>query len=349
MPDTLRPLVPVPFREAIAWAKARQVVLPEVYYGALQGLARSMAFSIAGLAKLDQLQAVLDSLVANLESGESFGKWKTRVAAGEIPLDLPPHRIENIFRTNIQGHYGRGRCEQQKRTVDSHPWYLLDAVNDSRTRPSHAAMDGKVARHDDPWWNTHTPPNGYQCRCRRIALSEAQAPRFIEADRKRLEKDPKLAEARALADPDKGWDYSPCAEPDAGLRRAWAQKVGKAHPVLVKIALAVQAEVAAKVILDGMETAYQRAQQPGRPHHGWLQQQRKLTTVMLQKGIRSLEKQIERHQTWIEKPYLKFPADNSDPEDVKYHQERKWPADIARQRQLIEILEGVIHERDNQA
>lgn len=162
MTDALRPLVPVPFAEAIAWAKARKVVLPDVYYGELQGLARSMAFSIAGLAKLDQLQAVLDSLVANLESGESFGKWQNRVASGEIPLDLPPHRLETIFRTNIQGHYGRGRCEQQKRTTDSHPWYLYDAVNDSRTRPSHAAMDGFMARHDDPVWAKWTPPSGYQ-------------------------------------------------------------------------------------------------------------------------------------------------------------------------------------------
>ena len=224
MTDALRPLVPVPFREAIAWAKARKVVLPEVYYGELQGLARSMAFSIAGLAKLDQLQAVLDSLVANLESGESFGKWQKRVRDGEIPLDLPPHRLETIFRTNIQGHYGRGRCEQQKRTTDSHPWYLYDAVNDSRTRPSHAAMDGFMARHDDPVWAKWTPPSGYNCRCRRIALTEAQAPRFIEADRKRMEKDPKLAEARAQAEPDKGWDYSPCADPTAGLKRAIERK-----------------------------------------------------------------------------------------------------------------------------
>lgn len=227
MPETRRPLIPLPFLEAIAWAKARRVVLPATYSGELQGLARSMAFSIAGLAQLDQLQAVLASLVANLASGESFGQWQQRVRAGEIPLDLPPHRIENIFRTNIQGHYGRGRCEQQRRTTDSHPWYLYDAINDSRTRPSHAAMDGFMARHDDPVWARWTPPSGYQCRCRRIALTEAQAPRFIAADRQRLEKEPQLAEARALAEPDKGWDYSPCAEPTAGLQRAIADRLAR--------------------------------------------------------------------------------------------------------------------------
>jgi hypothetical protein len=41
-------LEPVPFTEAIAWAESRGVVLPHVYYGELQGLARAAAFSIAG-------------------------------------------------------------------------------------------------------------------------------------------------------------------------------------------------------------------------------------------------------------------------------------------------------------
>jgi len=163
MPTTPPTLTPVPFLEAIAWARARKVILPEVYYGELQGLARSMAFSVAGLAKLDQLQGVLDGLTKAMAKGDSFRDWRERVRTGKVPLDLPPHRLENIYRTNLQGQYGRGRCEQQKRTLDARPWFMLDAVNDSRTRPSHAAMDGMTARYDDPIWEVWTPPNGYQC------------------------------------------------------------------------------------------------------------------------------------------------------------------------------------------
>lgn len=214
---------PVPFLEAIAWARQRQVVLPDTYYGELQGLARSMAFSIAGLAKLDQLQQVMDSLAEATANGESFGRWKKR--AEVEALDLPAHRVENIFRTIIQGHYGRGRCEQQAAVAEDRPWLLYDAINDTRTRPSHAAMDGMVARHDDPIWQQWRPPAGFQCRCRTIALSEAEAEaeRFIEADRKRLQ-DPERATARANAQPDKGWDYDPCAAPTEGLRRAIERK-----------------------------------------------------------------------------------------------------------------------------
>lgn len=222
------PLIPLPFEEAIAWAKGRGVVLPDVYYGELQGLARAMAFSVAGLASIDQLQMVIDSLAKATENGESLQSWQKRVEAWEIPLDLPAHRLDNLFRTNLQGHYARGRCQQHKENLDTHPWFLYDAVNDSRTRPAHAAMDGFVARHDDPVWKKWAAPNGYRCRCRLIALSEAQAARFRTADQRR-QADPAIAQARmdALGNgPDAGWDYSVCEEPTEGVRRAVESRDG---------------------------------------------------------------------------------------------------------------------------
>lgn len=213
---------PLKFVEAIEWAKARGVVLPSVYYGQLQGLARSMSFSIAGLSSAGQLQLVLDRLVTAMEEGQSFAQWKKSVKAGDVNLNLPDYRIENIYRTNIQGHYNRGRCEQQRENDEFQPWRLYDAVNDSRTRPSHAAMDGFVARHDDPIWDTWTPTNGYQCRCRLIALTDKEVGRFQEADDKKT-KDPDEEIARAdaiMGGPDKGWNYNVCSEPDEGVKRA---------------------------------------------------------------------------------------------------------------------------------
>ena len=48
---------------------------------------------------------------------------------------------------------------------------------DSRTRPSHAALNGKILRYDDPFWNSFYPPNGWNCRCRVRALSESRLTR----------------------------------------------------------------------------------------------------------------------------------------------------------------------------
>lgn len=198
---------PVPFVEAIRAARDRGVVLPEVYYGELQGIARATSFSVAGLASLDQLQGVLDSLVQALGQGETLESWKRRA-----PVALPAHRLENIFRTNVQGAYARGRCEHIARHKDRRPYLLYSAVNDSRTRPAHAAMHGTLLPADHYWWKLHTPPNGYQCRCTVISLTEAQA-----QARGGVKYPP------AGTDPDPGWDYSPC-EAGEGVERAMRQR-----------------------------------------------------------------------------------------------------------------------------
>ena len=107
---------------------------------------------------------------------------------------------------------------------------MYDAVNDDRTRPAHAAMDGKVARHDDPFWLVWPPANGHNCRCKRVALTPDQAAVYQAADQARLT-DPKtgpaLARARASAEPDQGWAGNIYQEPMAGLQRAVAQKVSR--------------------------------------------------------------------------------------------------------------------------
>lgn len=51
---------------------------------------------------------------------------------------------------------------------------MYDAVNDSHTRPSHLAMDGKVFPADSPIWDTWFPPNGFRCRCTVRTLSKRQ-------------------------------------------------------------------------------------------------------------------------------------------------------------------------------
>ncbi|HIE54168.1 MAG TPA: hypothetical protein EYP90_03120, partial [Chromatiaceae bacterium] len=206
---------PIQPDEAIAWARKQKVVLPTEYYGLLQGRARAAAFSISGLSTLDQIEAVRQSLNRALEEGESFGKWKDRVKAGEIPLDLPAHRIETIFRTNIQGWYAAGRCRSIEFNKDAQPYLMYSAVNDSRTRPAHAAMHGYIARVDDPIWRTWTPPAGFNCRCTVIGLTEAQA------KRRGFKPDPGVT-------PDPGWDYSVCEDgPEEGAARAIEGRKGR--------------------------------------------------------------------------------------------------------------------------
>lgn len=93
-----------------------------------------------------------------------------------------------------------------------------------------------------------------------------------------------------------------------------------------------------------VSNAYEVARAGG-PHHGWMEKQRKLPTVKLLKSIRSLEKQIAQHRRWIDDPYSKIPVDTP-MDEANHYVTTKWPSDIARQLQHIDIIRGVLHERN---
>jgi len=47
-------------------------------------------------------------------------------------------------------------------------------------RPEHVAWHNTVLPADDPWWDTHYPPNGWGCKCGVVSLSERQVERLVE-------------------------------------------------------------------------------------------------------------------------------------------------------------------------
>jgi len=212
-------LKPVPFLEAIRWAKTRKVVLPDEYYGERIGLARAQARTISGLAGVDQIQSVFDKLDDMQKSGGTFRDFQKAVAAGEVDVALPRHRLELIHRNNIQSSYMAGRWQQVQANKVNRPYLMYIAVNDGRTRPSHRAMHGHIARVDSSWWQTHHPLNGFRCRCGQRSLSEA------EAKRRGIKPAPN-------AEPDKGWDYNPGMAPMEGLKQAAKQKKKVVHKKL---------------------------------------------------------------------------------------------------------------------
>lgn len=231
--DTLAISFDVDFAEAIAAAVSRAVVLPEAYYGLLQGVARARAVSIAGLAALAQIQAVLSALNASLEKGKTFADFVTNIKPEGITLSKG--RLDNIFRTNIQAAYSSGRWEQQNANKDARPYLMYDAINDSRVRPAHRAMDGFIAKHDDVIWGKWYPPCGYRCRCSIIALTakEARARGYGAQER------PNVA-------PDEGWDYDRRASYLSGIEAARQQLLAAPASELQRAALA-QLDEAAKL------------------------------------------------------------------------------------------------------
>jgi len=233
----------LPFLEAIAFAKKQKVVLPDEYYGERIGLARAQARTISGLAGVDQIQSVFDKLDAVLNDGGTFRDFQKSVADGTLDVGLPKHRLELVFRNNIQTAYAAGRWQQVQANKENRPYLQYVAINDGRTRPSHARMNGHIAAVDDPWWTTHAPLNGYRCRCSQVSLTEAQAKK-------------KGIKPASKAEPDQGWDYNPGEAPMQGLKQAAEHKKQTVHPKLAGV-------VDRAVANDGRPTTPQEAKDIG--------------------------------------------------------------------------------------
>ena len=118
-------------------------------------------------------------MLAALEEGNSLAEFRENMndfLEVEGYEGITPYQAENIFRTNIQTAYNVGHYKQMTEpgVKALRPYWQYDAVNDSKTRPSHLAMDGRVFMADDPIWDTWFPPNGFKCRCTVKTLSKRQ-------------------------------------------------------------------------------------------------------------------------------------------------------------------------------
>ena len=202
MPTAIR-LELVPYEQAIELFRAKKIYLPEIYYGAdFTSDMRAFSFSTTLLSKIAQLEQIFESLDKAITNGESFFEWRKNLKVEDAVL--PKHRLENIFRTNLQPAYSKGRADNISANKDTRPVLMYSAINDARTRPTHKAMNGYVAPTGSAVWNTWNPPCGYRCRCSLISLSPEQAKQRQSMDDEFLQNNPTAFAERknALTNPE---------------------------------------------------------------------------------------------------------------------------------------------------
>lgn len=207
---------PLPFEEAISFFRSKVVLSPDEYRQ-LEAAVKARAFSVAGIAEADIINAIYDETLKGLTDGISFNDFKkTLMPKIESAWgDAAPYRLDTVFRTNIQSAYQAGHYKQQKEVASYMPYWQYVAVMDSRTRPAHAAGNGKVFRANNEFWQRNYPPNGFNCRCTVIALTSA------EVEKRGL---PVQNTAQDIADP--GFDVSPDAawNPDLSKYPDWLKE-----------------------------------------------------------------------------------------------------------------------------
>ena len=167
-----------PNEAAAAYMRGKAVADP-THFGNLPPQLKQRAFTVAGIEQLDALQRIRDA-VAKLPEGASWDEAKKEIAAEISPFvggDMKAARAKAEMQLRIHGFqaYAVARHQEQMETIDVFPYWKYVTVGDSRVRPAHAALDGKVLRADDPWWKTHYPPWDWGCRCIVEALDEEDA------------------------------------------------------------------------------------------------------------------------------------------------------------------------------
>lgn len=159
---------------------SRVVSLHPRDYGRLPPEDKPAAFTIPGVDSLAVVEMIQREILSSLRDGETFSMFYRRSLVHFARAQVTPPgrlRLELLFHTTIGCAYSAGRAEQllDSAARSAMPWWQYRAVGDSRTRTTHAALDGLVARWDDPVWRTFYPLNGPGCRCKVVALLTSQA------------------------------------------------------------------------------------------------------------------------------------------------------------------------------
>jgi hypothetical protein len=167
----------LPFNEQIDYFKGK-VNLPTRSWTDIYNAEHDYAFVVAGAVKRDLLTDLRGAVEKSIATGttlEQFRKdfdqvvgkhgWQYQGGRG--------WRTNVIWETNLRQSYNAGREEQMAdpELRKRRPYGLYRHGDSAHPRPMHLSWNGITLPLDDPWWSTHTPQNGWGCKCKKFMLS----------------------------------------------------------------------------------------------------------------------------------------------------------------------------------
>lgn len=207
---------------AAKWLSSKEATAASMVKGLSDEDLRNRAFWIAGVDQISVLQGLQQSLVDALNKGVPLAEFKKLMTGRPETAGLRPGQLETAYRTNIDGAYGAARFASLVASPAVENLVYVTA-GDEKVRPEHRLLDGVTRPKDDPFWDTHTPPLGFNCRCTlRAADSGAKV---TKADDPRIETPPTAGfgtGGRSFV----GYLQSLANGPDAGLEPVAADAPG---------------------------------------------------------------------------------------------------------------------------
>ncbi|MFZ2452627.1 MAG: phage minor head protein [Methylovulum miyakonense] len=213
----------------------QKVNIPTARWDDIKTSGHDRGFMVAGAAKADLLTDLRDAVEKAVINGDGLDRFRARF--DEI---VAKHgweykggrnwRTRVIYETNILASYAAGRYSQltDPDLLKVRPiWVYHHRDSVQHPRPLHKLWGLKpvALRHDNPWWRTHFPPNGWFCHCWVSAAREGQYPLSEAPNDGMVEHIDKQGNVTVLPNGiDLGWNYTP--------GRTWSPQVDKyPHPI----------------------------------------------------------------------------------------------------------------------
>ncbi|MCU4609516.1 phage head morphogenesis protein [Acinetobacter ursingii] len=193
MPSAQRPelnaLFTLPPEDAISYLEKKGFKIGWDWHETLDN-AHSKAFTVAKIARMDLLQDIRQSLITAMQKGQTLEQWKANITPtlqekgwwGKKTVINPegreqevqlgsPRRLRTIYDTNMQSAFAAGRYKAMLASAEARPYWEWRHITISNPRKQHVALNGRLFRFDDPFWNVAYPPSEWGCKCRVIARS----------------------------------------------------------------------------------------------------------------------------------------------------------------------------------
>lgn len=219
------------YKEAVAYFR-QKINLPTKKWNDLEGAMHTRAFTVAGCMREDILsdfRNAVDAAIANGDSLENFrdrfnkiaSKWRAADSDFDAKMNKAGYaawRSKVIYQTNMLTAAAAAQERQAKdpdlKGVFTHAKYVCMMLPTSREQ--HQSWNGVVLPIEHPWWDKHSPPNGFGCLCEKEFISSYEIQHGIERETKSPSDDP-----NDTSNIGKNWDYS-IGEADQGVY--WASE-----------------------------------------------------------------------------------------------------------------------------
>ncbi|MGZ8181417.1 MAG: phage minor head protein [Methylobacter sp.] len=208
-----------PFKEQVDFLR-QKIGLPTEHHDDVIKSGHDRAFVVAGVTKADLLDDFLKAIDKVAAEGKSIGWFRKNFDSfvekhGWAYNGARDWRTRVIYTTNIRASYAAGRYAQlnDPNLLSVRPyWKYLHNDSVMHPRPLHQSWSGMVLRHDDPFWSTHFPPNGWGCRCYIQAVRASEYKGHPAPDDGTYTKTDRYGVTHVLPKGvDYGWDYAPGA------------------------------------------------------------------------------------------------------------------------------------------